>query len=388
MREALSRAPRLELGILVLAVAILIFAGVERNRAAQRAQVEPDSYSTHDGTSGGYRAWFEMLQREGVRVERFELRPAFLDRATRTLIWADPLPFDQRQEVPTENDVHALESWIRDGGRFVYLGHDDDAASRGILKLPHSSHPSGGSRPYVAPAFAAAGVRRYPAETELRWVPGKRSTLLADARGALVLSYPYGKGEVVTAIDEPSFTNAKIGRPDRARLAYALSAPHSGETVAFYESVHGFSTPDHWWSVVPRPFAIAIWCALGVLLLAFGGAALRLGPPVLPQSRDPNSAAFLDALAALFERGRAFRKALLDAFDSTKRAFAKSLGLPDDVSSENLAAAIAEPEERRLFLELERISKNGPPNEKSLVRGVALAQRLRKDRTTHGRPRY
>lgn len=388
MIEALRRAPRLELGIVVLAIAILTFAGVEREWAKQRAIVEPDSYSTHDSTSGGYRAWFEMLQREGVRVERFELRPVFLDRSIHTLIWADPLPFDPRQEFPTDNDLHALESWIREGGRLVYLGHDDAAADAGTLKLPHSKKPAGGAQPYVAAQFAAAGVERFPAVTNLRWASGKRTTLLADSRGALVVSYPYGKGEIVAAIDEPSFTNANIAKPDRARLAYALARPEPGATVAFNESVHGFLTPEHWWAVVPRPFAIAIWCSLGVLLFAFAGAALRLGPPVLPQSRDPNSAAFLDALAALFERGGAVRKSLLDAAASTKRAIAKALGLPDDIASEKLAAEIEEPEQRRLFLELERISGNAFPNENNLVRGVALAQRLRKEWTTHGRPRY
>ena len=387
MRETLRRLPRLEIGIVVLAIAVLTYVSVERQAAKERAQVLPDSYSTHDAKSGGYRAWFELMQREGVNVERFELRPAFLDRSVRTLVWADPLPFDVRQQFMTKSDLDALDAWIRHGGRLVYLGHDDEAAAQGLLKLPRSTaKPVRGARAYVAPQFASAGVSRYPAETKLRWSEGKRTTLLSDARGPLVVEYPYGKGDIVAAIDEPGFTNANIGRPDRARLAYALAQPQNGP-IAFNESIHGFSTPEHWWAVVPRAFAIAIWCALGILLFAFAGAALRLGPPVVPKPRDPNSAAFLDALAALFERGRAVRKALLDASGSTKRALARGLGLPDDVAPEKLAAAIEEPEQRKLFLDLERISENGYPNENTLVRGVALAQRLRKELTTHGRPR-
>ena len=288
--------------IVVLAIAVLTYVSVERQAAKERAQVLPDSYSTHDAKSGGYRAWFELMQREGVNVERFELRPAFLDRSVRTLVWADPLPFDVRQQFMTKSDLDALDAWIRHGGRLVYLGHDDEAAAQGLLKLPRSTaKPVRGARAYVAPQFASAGVSRYPAETKLRWSEGKRTTLLSDARGPLVVEYPYGKGDIVAAIDEPGFTNANIGRPDRARLAYALAQPQNGP-IAFNESIHGFSTPEHWWAVVPRAFAIAIWCALGILLFAFAGAALRLGPPVVPKPRDPNSAAFLDALAALFER--------------------------------------------------------------------------------------
>jgi hypothetical protein len=382
------RLPRLELAILAIALGVLAFLVIEQHRAAERNHVEPDSYSTHDSSSGGYRAWFEMLQREGARVERFELRPVFLDRSIQTLIWADPLAFDDRAEIPSENDVSALQDWVRKGGRLVYLGHDDNAAAQGILKFPHSTRAAANGRPFVAAQLAAAGVKSYPALSSLRWQRGKRTVLLADPKGVLILSYRYGKGEVVAAIDEPSFTNANIGRPDFGRLAYALAQPRRGTTIAFNESVHGFVTPEHWWAVVPRPFAIAIWCALVILLGAFAGAALRLGPPVIPQPGEPNSAAFLDALAALFERGRSVRKALLDAAGSAKRSAARALGLPDDTASDRVAAAIEEPGQRRLFLELERISTNGSPNETNLVRGVALAQRLRKEWTTHGRPRY
>jgi hypothetical protein len=385
---AARRLPRLELGIVVAAIGVLTFLGVQRERAAERVQIQPDSYSTHDSTSGGYRAWFELLQREGARVERFELRPVFLDRSIQTLIWADPLPFDQRQQFPSESDVRALESWVREGGRLVYLGHDDNAAAQGILKFPRSTHSAANGKPFVAPQLAAAGVARYPALSVLRWRPGKRTTLLADSKGILVTTYPYGKGHVVAAIDEPSFTNANIARPDFARLAYALAQPKRGTTIAFNESVHGFVTPEHWWSVVPRPFALAIWFAIAILLSAFAAAALRLGPPVLPQPADPTSAAFLDALAALFERGRAARKVLLDAARSTQRAAARALGLPDDTAPDKIAAALEEPEQRRRFEELERICRTAKPNEANLVRGVALAQHLRKEWTTHGRPRY
>jgi len=145
--------------------------------------------------------------------------------------------------------------------------------------------------------------------------------------------------------------------------------------------------PEHWWAVVPRAFAIAIWSALAIVLIAFAGAALRLGPPVLPRPVEPTSAAFLDALAALFQRGAAVRKAMLDAARSAKRSVATGLGVPEDTPPENIAALMDRPEQRREFLELVQVSSNAFPNEKNLVRGVALAQRLRKDFTTHGRSR-
>jgi len=381
--DALRRLPRIELAIIALAIGVLTFIGLERQWNAERAHVEPDSYSTLDSASGGYRAWYELLEREGAHVARFEERAAFLDRSIHTLIWADPLPLDDRQTIPSESDVQALENWVRGGGRLVYLGHDDGAAAEGILKLPHSAPAGKHDTSYVAPWLSAAGVARYSGTNALRWTPGARNVDLADERGVLIVSYPFGKGKVVAVIDEPIFTNADIGRPDRARLAYALAAPQPGTAVAFNETIHGFSTPEHWWNVVPRPFAIAIWCALGVLLVAFAGAAQRLGPPLVPQPNEPNSAAFLDALAALFERGRAARKALSDAASSARRALARSLGFSDQLAPGAVARAIEAPEQRRIFLELERISASTSLDERHFVRGVALAQRLRKESSTH-----
>ncbi|HMD02797.1 MAG TPA: DUF4350 domain-containing protein, partial [Candidatus Baltobacteraceae bacterium] len=289
-----------------------------------------------------------------------------------------------------QNDLKALESWVRGGGRMLYLGHDDFAAGAGVLKLPHSARNRKHGQPFVAASLVARGVGRVESVSDLRWARAKsRSVLLADAAGPLVVRYPLGKGEVVAAIDEQAFTNGRIARADAARLAYALALPkRAGARVTFDETVHGFITPEHWWSVIPRPFAIAIWSALGVLLVALAGAALRLGPPVVPvRHAEASSAAFLDALAALFERGNAIRKVLRDAAASVTRAVAGALGMPDDLPTERLAAAMGEPAQRDAYLELMRIAEGGAPNRANLVRGIALAQRLRKELGSHGRSR-
>ena len=197
------------------------------------------------------------------------------------------------------------------------------------------------------------------------------------------------RGRVTAVIDESLFTNDGIARGDRARLAVALALPRAATgRVSFDEAVHGFGVPERWWQIVPRPFAIALIVAGAALMVAFAGAAIRLGPPLVPEARtDRSTADFIDALAALLERATAVRRALDDAKNSTTHALAHALGLRDDAPASDILARLDEPA-REPYRELLQIAGNGYPDRRNLVRGVALAQRLRKDYAQHGRPRY
>ena len=152
-------------------------------------------------------------------------------------MWAEPLPFDPRRIPNTRADVAALEAWVREGGRLLYVGHPDGAAAEHVLNLPSSARASASANAarFVAPGLSNEGVRDVAPAAELRWhAGGGRTMLLVDERGPLVVRYAYGKGEVVAAIDESLFTNARLARADDARLAYALARPRiPGGLVAF-----------------------------------------------------------------------------------------------------------------------------------------------------------
>ncbi len=432
MIAALRRIPPLEGSLLALAVVLLIFVGVLKNGA----QTAPsyDSYSSYDAADGGYRAFYDLLAREGLRVERFESRPAFLTGDVALLVYAEPLPFDPvAGQSATAGDAGALEAWVRGGGRLLYLGHDEDAAKNGVLHLPFSGDASdsgavshgggvprsggvpnnsgmshGGSMPRtggeaqreslrfrrtgvpVTPVMPP-GVAQLQVSGARRWHATKGDrVVVADRKGPVVVSYPFGRGHVTAVIDETLFDNGRIGNGDAARLAYGLAADEAaGGRVAFDEAVHGHIVPLHWWSIVPLPFALALAAATVTLLIAFAGAAVRFGPPLLPVARDDRTSAdFIDALSSLLARGGAIRTALTRASDSTAKSLARALGLGDEASNDAIAARIEDDASRAAFREMLEISRNGFPDERNLVRGVALAQRLRKDYAAHGRPSY
>jgi hypothetical protein len=387
------RLPPFETILVLLAVAVLSTVAVLRQQNAAGLQSGLDSYSSFDVASGGYRAWYDVLEREGRQLERFEQRPPYLDAGLDTLIYAEPLPFDPRASGgETKADVRALVDWVAAGGRLVYLGHDDVAAKSGTLKLPFTTKPQALGAVVLSPTLRAAGIAHVAwAAQPLRWRkwPKNATVLASDAAGPLALRYPYGHGEVIAIVDETPFDNARLGRADNARFAYYLATPRRpGGRVAFDEQAHGFEVAEHWWQIVPRPLLVAICVAAFALLVAFAGAAIRLGPPLTaPRLRDPTSLEFLDSVAALLERGRGGGKALSDALASTRRAVASALGLPEDSPLPELANGIAREDLRRDFITLMSAERFTQPDEATLVRVVAQAATLRKEFATHGTAR-
>ncbi len=392
--RALRRLPPLETAVLVLAVAAL--AGLAyASRRQSDTSFQFDSLSTYDAASGGYRAFYDVLAREGIGVERFRRPLTFLDASVDTLVYVEPGLFNSRQVVPSASEVEALQAWVRGGGRLLYIGQDNEAARRGILHLPESTHAARRVHPPAVSAdYAALGVARLSPLTYLRWKRSRTAphvrVLVDDGRGPLALTYPFGRGRVTALIDEGIFENGSIASGDRARFAYALARPgRAGGVVSFDEMIHGYTISDRWWTVVPRGFAIALCLALVTILVAIAGAAVRFGPPLAaPDARDRSSADFIAAFASLLERGRAARATFAGAFASTARAVLRSLGLAEGTPPAQIAPQIERAELREDFRSLAALAERDDLGPADFVRGVALAASLRKEFAAHGRPRY
>ncbi|HWT06075.1 MAG TPA: DUF4350 domain-containing protein, partial [Xanthomonadales bacterium] len=103
-------------GALVLALLVAVSLLGHRAEAPKAA-----THASGDYSFGGYRAWYELLAREGVGVARFRrhhdaLRESRID----TLIVAfpdDPVPSSWNA-----GELGALRAWLRGGGRLVDVG--------------------------------------------------------------------------------------------------------------------------------------------------------------------------------------------------------------------------------------------------------------------------
>ncbi|HEX3550075.1 MAG TPA: DUF4350 domain-containing protein [Candidatus Elarobacter sp.] len=262
------------------------------------------THASGDFSFGGYRAWYGLLAREGVRVQRFRLHHDALPRSgVDTLVVAFPDPPLPYAWNAAERD--ALRAWVRAGGRMIDVGltpgvNRDDAK---------------GERVFLTRARRAAGTLRGPWSGLVRdlavrggerLAPAKHArveTLLGDAAGALVVRYAYGRGEVVGVADAETFQNRTIGSADDARLAYLVARPRGNGVVAFDEAIRGDIVEKPWYAALTAPELVALGIAAlaGLLWLAYG--LVPLGPAVrLRAPREPTSEEFLDAVAALYQR--------------------------------------------------------------------------------------
>jgi hypothetical protein len=380
--KILRRLPPFETLLVVAAVVLLGILATLRQSAQETRR---DAYSSYDAGPAGYRAWYEVLVREGVRVERFERLPAFLDAGTGTLIWAAPPAAAGNAPALNAADARALADWVRDGGSLVLLG-PAGAISAG-LKLPvdRAARPVRDAR--FAATLRAQGIDAVAwAAAPPRYASRRSDEMLArDRTGVLALRYRLGRGTIVAVVDASPVTNARLGLLDGGRFAFGLARPARPATrVAFAEAMHGYYVPEHWWQIVPLPFALGVLGAAFVLLVAFAGSAVRLGPPIVPPSlREPTSFEFLDSVAGLLERGRGAKAAVADAVRSTKRVVAGAVGLPDDAPNQALAARIETPALRADFTALVAFERLPAPDDSTVLRAVVLAQRLRKEYASH-----
>jgi hypothetical protein len=304
------------------------------------------THASGDYSFGGYRAWYELLAREGVAVTRFRshhdaLRAARID----TLIVAfpdDPLPSSWNA-----GELSALRAWVRRGGRLVDVGlwpdtgREDDKDERVFLGDKRAG--GGALHGPWSTLVGALGDRGKD-----RLIPVKHAhveTLLADRGGALAVRYRYGRGEVVGVATGAFFENRALGRGDDARLAYLVARPGHGGVVAFDEAVRGDVVEKAWYRALDAPelVALAVAALAGLLWLLYG--IIPLGPAVrLRAPREPTSEEFVDAFAALYERARARDHARDALVADARRALERAPRTAENTAlTARIAAAADEP---------------------------------------------
>ena len=126
MKTSTQRTP---FPIVETIAAILVLAGfialeylqVQQQRAAMPVY---DTQSTYDAAPGGYRALYEVLQREGVRVQQFERHAAYLDHDIDILVVSDGgILTSASPAAPLGSaDIEAIGAWVKSGGTLVVVG--------------------------------------------------------------------------------------------------------------------------------------------------------------------------------------------------------------------------------------------------------------------------
>lgn len=392
--------PWVEAIVAAVAIATIATAAYFEQLAQTRTSAF-DTRSSYDAASGGYRAWFELLQREGVRVERFERRPAFLDGSIDVYVLANEtignaIAASQVERSPdtyNDGDWFALAKWVKAGGHLVWL--TDGIAQPDYLNAPDLAEkgPAHDDAVVVTPSPLAANVRSVSGTSKLRvpFASGGAPPIIADDTGGVVATYPLGKGTMTVVSDASLFENGRLALADNATLAYDLATTGltAHGSVAFDEWTHGHVAGDSWWSVLPAPFQVA-FIGIALALVALGiGTGLRFGPAVkLPDETERTSDEYLTSMAVLYRRGGAVKEAVVEMADACLRDVAAGLGLSEGAGGRAIAARAGGhggDERGEAVMELDRIRSFEAPTESELVRAAALCVTLRKELSPHAR---
>jgi hypothetical protein len=394
------QAKRSPFPILEAIAALVVVAGyvaLAYLQAQQQRSEAPqfDTQSTYDATPGGYRALYEVLQREGVRVEQFERRAAYLDKSTDVLVVSDFDFMDPTALGLVSADLEAIAAWTKAGGTLIIIGRDyREDASLKMAVVGQSRAKIDHARPVIATALtdgvksvAGSSPNRIPFAQAQRQTP-----IVADRAGAVVATYRLGAGTVIVVSDPTLFQNRNLAHADNARLAYDLLATSAGPhgSVAFEELSHGHQVGDTIWSVLPGPARAALVLVGLAVLALLVSTFFRFGPVVRQPSDDERSSAeYLTSMAALLARGGAARKALRDVADAAIRGLAESLGLSDNATVVLLDARLrgrsGGGEAADALLELNRLRSYEYPKEAELLAAARIAAMLRKEYAPHAR---
>ncbi len=351
------RARRLEIVILAVAALILLVLGFER-KAAESAS-PPSVFSTYDRGPNGYAALFTVLRQAGVEVTRFERRLSQLQPEVRTLVIAEDA-FDP--SALGKGDAAVLRQFVRNGGRLVVLSSVFAGKRDAIPAVARSIQASQRMAiPVVANRFTGSVNRiTAPIDAVLPFTERQGEPLLGNEAGIVAIGYAYGNGEVVAITAPALFGNAYLNDAGNLAFAYNVIAGHG--PAAFDEYVHGYDEDAGFWAALPAPVHVAVFMAIGILLLTIAGANVPFAPPVsLEPPAERDSSAFLDAMADLMRRARA-RRAVVSAFaQNARRLYRRS---ENERVRENAA-------------EVERLASASDVSDESLLRAAVLDYRLR-----------
>lgn len=268
-------------------------------------QEQPSTYSSYDTGRNGYRAFYEILRREGIPAARLEGALGALHRFHGTMIVSENA--DGRVEMAA-TDVESLASIVRSGARLVVAGRmlDSERALRlpDTIAMPNASQASTLPSNFtdnvgtVAGSFSSSFARR----------SGVRPLLIAGGR-TVAIEYALGRGTVIAVSAPDVFSNAMLARDRNAWFAWNVVAEPGG--VLFDERLHGYVAETSMWSVMPQGARDAVWISIAILLLAIVGNAFRSAPPIMLAPRRPrDSSAYITAMASLLRRARAGESAI------------------------------------------------------------------------------
>jgi hypothetical protein len=231
--KSISRDTKLVIGILILLVAVTVFAALQK-----QARQQHPALSTLSSAPEGALAFKLWVQDLHYNVDEAVLENFIPPKNASILFVLEPM-------FPAEEELQAIEDWVKGGGTLIAIGEQ-----YGMYTL--AGH-FGFEFSYLADPSTAAAIETplvespaVPALANLKPRVGLRSTrndyvVLATKTGEpLLVSFEHGQGRVILGTVPAAFTNAGLKQAGNAELALnILALAKTKGTVWFDEWHHG-----------------------------------------------------------------------------------------------------------------------------------------------------
>ncbi len=376
--------------ILLLLLVLLNAVSYVQKEKPPDNEVSPDRSTFNNGATGTS-ALYALVSESGYPVRRWHESPVDLRNGRERLDVF--VVIGQLKGELTGVEIEGVLKWVADGGRLVLIDRspldqlktttanwwirieehfnpriysvdpaepremtDETPAARAIQPsvMTHAANtvqPSlFASTLVIEPMASATPVdekdRRYPSPPVTAPVRVTAPLpLISSTNGTMMITAPFGTGEIVFLTDPYIVSNGGIGLADNAQLALAIVS-RGGGTIAFDEYHHGYGeSSNRFLQFFAGTPIVGMFLQLVVLMAAvFYSQSRRFARPLPATEEDRLSKLeYISAMAQLQQRARAYDLAIENIYTSFRRKASRSLGLDTlHVTTADLARAIAE----------------------------------------------
>jgi len=315
--------------IAVLLVLIIVLAVFSKEDEADSGI--PTTYSAQ---SSGAKAAYLLLKEEGYNVERWESPLDELpdDAAKTVLVLAGPI------RGASQEEKNAVKVFLNHGGRVLATGYTASFFIPQSDAIPEAL-PDAVAKEYkpeiLSPLTRGGTISFSPAS---HWGDGQPTELVhyAHEGKGLVVSYKYGKGEVIWWAGSGCLSNAGIrtaGNLDLLLNSIGTKDAH----ILWDEYLHSYHEAETSYRSLPPIKYGLLQCLLAfvALLLAYARRNAPIHPLYEPSRLSPLE--FVNTLGNLYQRAKATRTALEVPYQRFKSLLARRLGLRSNAPSADLA---------------------------------------------------
>jgi len=325
--------------ILIVAFSILLVClliSVAVNPSAEDSLPYPSTYST---SSGGAKAAYTLLSQIGYRVEHWRKPPSKLAEHGINTVLLVPVP----TQNPTPEDRQELRRYVERGGKLIAIGSSTAPLLPRSDFLPGMPHFEWQAYRALIPSGLTSNAPEIAMAPGVYWQRTDETSHIhyGESGEAVVISYQYGKGEVIWWAAADPLTNSGILQKNNLQLFLNSVGPSMDRTVLWDDYFHeGEVTLAD--SILASPLKWSL-LQLGLLGLFVVLTYSRRHGPVrpLPQKSRLATLEFVETLGALYQRVGATELPVQVAYERFRHLLHRKLGIGTSASTHQVAERLA-----------------------------------------------